>query len=57
MIPLWPPEVVDVVVEEAFGDLQFARLLLTTRGLGCGLNAAAGSVDGARSSLAEDPRN
>ena len=48
IIPLWGPDVVDVVVEEAVGDRQLARLLLTTRGLGCGLNAADGSVDEAR---------
>ncbi len=60
MIPLWGPAVAEVVVEEAVGERQFARLLLTTRGLGCGLNAADGSVDDARpreSSLVEDPTN
>ena len=34
IIPLWGPDVVDVVVEDAAGDRQLARLLLTTRGLG-----------------------
>ena len=47
-MPLWGPDVVEVVVEEAVGERQLARLLLTTRGLGCGLNAAEGSVDDAR---------
>ena len=47
MMPLCGPAVVEVVVEEAVGERQLARLLLTTRGLGCGLNAADGSVDDA----------
>lgn len=50
----------DVVVEEAVGERQFARLLRTTRGLGWGLNAAEVSVEDARargSSLVDDPRN
>ena len=57
-MPLCGPEVVDVVVDEAFGDRQFGKLLRTTRGLGCGLNAAEGSVDDAlvwESSLVDDP--
>jgi len=57
MIPLRGPVVVDVVVEEAVGERQFAKLLLTTLGLGWGLNAAEGSVDDARaSSLVDDPK-
>ena len=48
MIPLWGPDVVEVVVDETGGERQFPRLLLTIRGLGCGLNAADGSVDDAR---------
>ena len=60
IIPLWGPDVVDVVVEDAAGDRQLARLLLTTRGLGWGLKAAEGSVEEARpgfSSLMEEPLN
>ena len=48
MMPLCGPAAVEVVVEDEVGERQLARLLLTTRGLGCGLNAAEGSVDDAR---------